>query len=88
VAQARGEKLGEMRGAGLRARVKHGVAATDIGPNWMRFSDAVADGDSVMVAGSATGEVVFALGKKSSEDAVFHMKHGDVLVKGEFEPGR
>jgi hypothetical protein len=52
----------------------------------MRFSDAVADGDSVMVAGTAAGEVVFALGQKSREDAVFHMKHRDVLVKGEFEP--
>ena len=65
---------------------KHGVAATNIGPNGMRFSDAIADGDSVMVAGTAAGEVVFALGQKSREDAVFHMKHRDVLVKGEFEP--
>ena len=86
VAQARGEKLGEVRGAGLGAGVKNGVAATNIGPNGMGFSDAVADGDSVMVAGTAAGEVVFALGQKSREDAVFHMKHGDVLVKGEFEP--
>jgi hypothetical protein len=52
----------------------------------MRFPDAVTDGDTVMVTGAATGEMVFAFGKKSSEDAVFHMKHGDVLVKGEFEP--
>ena len=51
-----------MRGAGLGARVKHGVAATDIGPNRMRFPDAVTDGNSVMVAGTATGEMVFALG--------------------------
>ena len=86
VAQACGKELGQVRGAGLGARVKHGVAATDIGPNGMRFSDTVADGDSVMVAGAATGEMVFALGQKSGEDAVFHMKHRDVLVKGEFEP--
>ena len=86
MAQACGKELGQVRGAGLGARVKHSIAATDIGPNGMRLSNAVADGDSVMVAGTATGEVVFALGKKSSEDAVFHMKHGDVLVKGEFEP--
>jgi hypothetical protein len=46
----------------LGARVKHGVAATDIGSNGMRFPDAVTYGDSVMVAGTATGEVVFALG--------------------------
>ena len=70
----------------MGARVKHSIAATDIGPNGMRFSDAVTDGDSVMVAGAAAGEMVFAWGKKSSEDAVFHMKHGDVLVEGEFEP--
>jgi hypothetical protein len=54
----------------------------------MRFSYAVTDGDTVMVTGATTGEVVFALGEKSGEDAVFHMKHGDVLVKGEFEPRR
>jgi hypothetical protein len=62
VAQACGKKLGKVRGAGLGARVKHRVAATDIGPNGMRFSDAVTDGDSVMVTGASTGEVVFAFG--------------------------
>ena len=51
-----------MRGAGLGAGVEHGVAAADIGPNGMRFSDAVTDGDSVMVAGAAACQVVFALG--------------------------
>jgi hypothetical protein len=70
----------------LGAGVKDGVATTDIGPNGMRFSDAVTDGDSVMVAGTATGEMVFALGQKSGKDAVFHMKHGDVLVEGELKP--
>jgi hypothetical protein len=86
VAQASGKKLGKVRGAGLGARVKHRVAATDIGSNGMRFPDSVTDGDTVMVAGAAAGEMVFALGEKSGEDAVFHMKHRDVLVKGEFEP--
>jgi hypothetical protein len=62
VAQACGKKLGKVRGAGLGARVEHGVAATDIGPNGMRFADTVAYGDSVMVAGATTGEVVFAFG--------------------------
>ena len=51
-----------MRGARLGSRVKHGVAATDIGPDGMRFPDAIADSDSVMVAGAAAGEMVFALG--------------------------
>jgi hypothetical protein len=49
-----------MRSAGLGARVKHRVAATDIGPNGMRFPDSVTDGDTVMVAGAATGKMVFA----------------------------
>jgi hypothetical protein len=62
VAQACGKKLGKVRGAGLGARVKHGIAATDIGPNGMRLSDAVADGDSVMIAGAAAGEMVFTWG--------------------------
>ena len=88
VAQACGKELGQVRGAGLGARVKHGVAATDIGPNGMRFSDAVTDGNSVMVAWTATGEMVFAFGQKSGEDAVFHMKHRDVLMESELETGR
>ena len=54
--------MGQVRGAGLGARVKHSIAATDIGPNGMRFSDAVTDGDSVMVARATTSEVVFAFG--------------------------
>jgi len=62
VAQARGEKLGKVRGARLGAGVKHRVSATDISPDGMRFSDAIADSDSVMVAGAAAGEMVFALG--------------------------
>jgi len=80
--------LGDVRGAGLGARVKHGVAAADIGTDGVRFPDAVADGDSVMVAGTAAGEVIFSLGEKSGEDTVFHMKHWDVLVEGELEPRR
>lgn len=86
--QACGKELGQVRGAGLGAGVEHGVAAADIGSNGMRFADAIADGDSVMVAGTATGEIVFALGQKSGEDAVFHMKHWDVLVNGQFEQRR
>ena len=61
VAQACGKELGQVRGAGLGARVKHGIAATDIGPNRMRFTDAVADSDTVMVTGAAACQMVFAL---------------------------
>jgi hypothetical protein len=46
----------------LGAGVKDGVATTDIGPNGMRFSDAVTDGDSVMIARATTSKVVFAFG--------------------------
>ena len=46
----------------MGAGVKDGVATTDIGPNGMRFSDAVTDGDSVMVTGTTASEVVFAFG--------------------------
>ena len=80
--------MGQVRGARLGSRVKYGVAATDIGPDGMRFSDAVADGDSVMVARAPAGEVIFSLRQESGKDAVLHMKHGDVLVKGEFKPRR
>lgn len=75
-----------MGSARLGAGMKNGVAATNISPDGMGFADAVAESDAVMVAGTATGEVIFALRKKGGKDAVFHMKHRDVLVKGEFEP--
>ena len=62
VAQACGKELGQVGGARLGAGVKYGIAATDISANGMRFPDAIAGGDSVMVAWTATGEMVFALG--------------------------
>ena len=70
----------------MGAGVKHRVATTDISPDGMGLPQPVPDGDLVTVAGATTGQVVFALGQKSREDTVFHMKHGDVLVEGEFEP--
>ena len=52
----------------------------------MSFADPVANGDPVAVTGTAAGEMVFALGKEGGEDAVLHVKHRDVLVKGELKP--
>jgi hypothetical protein len=88
VAQACGKELGQVRSARLGTRIKHRVAAADIGSNGMRFADAVADSDTMMVTGAAACQMVFALGQKSGEDAVFHMKHRNVLVKGELKPRR
>ena len=78
----------EMRHPRLRTGVENGVAATDIGPDGVGFTDAIADGDAVAVARATAGEVVFALRKKGGEDAVLHVKHRDMLVQGELKPFR
>jgi hypothetical protein len=67
--------------AGLRPGVKDGVATTDVCPDRVSFADPVANGDPVAVTGTAAGEMVFTLGKEGGENAVLHVKHGDVLVK-------
>ena len=82
------EKTRQVGNPGLGAGIEDGIAATDIGPDGVGFADAVADGDAVAVAGAATGEVVFSLGKKGGEDAVLHMKHRNVLMEGELKPFR
>ena len=87
-AESGSQKAFEMRHPRLRTGVENGVAATDIGPDGVGFTDAIANGDAVAVARSTTGEVVFSLRKKGGEDAVLHVKHWDVLVEGELKPVR
>ena len=82
------EKMRKVGDSGLRAGVEDGVTATDVGPDGVGLADAVANGDAVTVAGAAAGEVVLAMREEGGEDAVFHMKHRDVLVEGEFKPLR
>jgi hypothetical protein len=52
----------------------------------MGFTDSITSGNSMAITRTTAAEVVFAFGQKSGKDAVFHMKHGDVLVEGEFKP--
>ncbi len=61
VSQACGQQIAEMGCARLRARVKNGVAATDIGSDGVGFADSVAHGDMVAIARTPTGEVVFSI---------------------------
>ena len=75
-----------MGSARLGACMKDGVATSDIGTNGMSFADSITSGNSMAIAGPTAGEVVFAFRQKSGKDTVFHMKHGDVLVEGEFKP--
>ena len=75
-----------MGSARLGACMKDGVAATNIGTDGMGFADSITSGYSMAITRTTAGEVVFAFGQKSGKDAVFHMKHGNVLVEGEFKP--
>ena len=73
-------------GPGLGERVEDGVAATGVGFEGMLRADAVAELDLVLVAGTAAIGVIRAVGKERAEDAVLHVKHGHVLVNGDFKP--
>ena len=48
------EKVFQVGHSGLGSGVEDGVAAPDIRPDGMGFADAVAHGDAVSVAGSAS----------------------------------
>ena len=72
----------------MGAGVKDGVAATNVGADRVGLADPVTNGDTVAVARPTASEVIPALGEKRGEDAVLHVKHGDVLVKRYLEPRR
>lgn len=76
----------EEAGTGLGAAVEEGVTAADIGLEAMELADAVAEVDDVFFAGSAAVFVGGAGAEEGAEDAMLHMKHGHVLVEGEFQP--
>src|ERR1017187_1168856 len=42
----------------------------------------------MLVAGAAAIRVVRAAGEKGAEDAMFHVKHGDMLMNSDLEPLR
>lgn len=87
-AETGGMKILEIRRAGLRGGVEERVAAADIGPQGVLHANTVAEVDAVFLAGSAAIRVVGPIGKECRKDAVLHMKHGHVVVQGEFEPLR
>ena len=87
MAGAQGQEAGGVLGAGLGAGVKQCITAAGVGLERMLLADAVAQGGGVAVAGAAAVGVIGAVGEEGAEEAVLHVKHGDVLVKGDLEPG-
>ena len=77
-----------MGDTGLGAGVKDGIAAANVSPDRVGLADPVANADAVAVARPTASEVILALREKRGEDAVLHVKHGDVLVKRYLEPRR
>src|SRR5262245_6493247 len=79
-------KAVEKLGAGLGLRIENGISAAGIGFERMLCPDAVTQADIVLVAGAATIPVISSIGKKGTKDAMLHVKHGHMLMKGDFEP--
>ena len=70
----------------LRGGMKESIPASDIGTEGMLHANSVTQVDAVFFAWASAIRMVGAVGKKCSEDTMLHMKHGHVMVKGEFEP--
>jgi len=73
-------------GASLRAAIEDCVAAAGICFDGMLRAGTVPQPDLARVAGSPTIGIIGAFGDKSAEDAVFHVKHGHVLMQRDLKP--
>ena len=62
MAEACGEKLGDMGSARLGAGMKDGIAAPNIGTDGMGFADSITSGNSMAITRTTAGKVVFAFG--------------------------
>ncbi len=86
VGEACGAEIGEVAGAGLGDGIEERVAAAGVCFERVFHADAVAEGDLMVIAGSAAVEEGGARGHEGGEDTVLHMEHGHVLVEDELEP--
>lgn len=85
-AEASPVEIVEIGGSALRGGMKEGIAASDIGTERVLHANSVTQVDAVLLAGATAIRMVGAFRQKCSEHAMLHMKHGHVMVKGEFEP--
>ena len=72
-------------GAGLRQAVENGVATASIGLEDVFNTDPISKFDVMLIARAATIAVIGAIGEKGAENAMPHVKHGDVLMNGHFK---
>lgn len=71
--------------AGLRAAVEDRVSASGIRLNGMFHSDPVPEGKFRRVAGATAVPEILAFGKKCAEQAMLHVEHWHVLMKGDLD---
>ncbi len=74
--------------ARLRECIENRVAAADVRLHRMFRANAVTQLYVMHVARTAAVAVVFARGEERAEDAVLHVKHGDMLVNCDLKPIR
>src|SRR6266478_291793 len=75
-------------GAGLCSGIENGIAAADIGLDWMIRPDAIAEPNVMFVTRPAAIGKICAVGQEGAENAMLHMKHRHVLMDGYLEPIR
>ena len=88
VSQTCGTEFRKVAGTGLGDGIEEGVAAADIGAERMLHPNAITQMDAVCLARASAVGMILALREEGSKDAVLHMKHRHVLVKGELKPLR
>ena len=84
--KACGAEVLVVAGTALGLAVEEGVAAADIGLQAVELANAVPEVDDVGLTGAAAVFVGGAAAEEGAENAVLHVKHGHVLVKGKLEP--
>ena len=72
----------------LRPPVEKGIATSDVGGERVKLPDTIPKLHLVLVTGSSAIGEISPLGQKGAEDTMLHMKHGHVLMQGDFEPVR
>ena len=84
--QPQSEQMADILGAGLRSRVENGVTAADVSLERVFGSDSIAQAHLMFVAWPPAIGVIGSFRKKGAEDTMLHVKHGHMLVDGDFVP--
>src|SRR5487761_1394057 len=66
--------------------VEHGVAAAGVGQQWKLDAHAIAQLDTMAIAGSPAVSPIFSLGQRRREHAMLHVKHRNMLMNHRLKP--